>query len=147
MGSVVRGSGVGWSLVGRSSMSLRLPQPVPPVPEDTARIARAAFPHGNPYLLLRDRLGPVFDDAGFTDLYSRRGQPTARHSASLWSDPGQPERANILQSLEVLWATRDYVPDAYLHRLRGKRRDRHLPGRRGHDLLGWQHALADQPMN
>ena len=56
-------------------MSLRLPQPVPPVPDDTARIARAAFPRGNPYLLLRDRLGPVFDDAGFADLYPRRGQP------------------------------------------------------------------------
>jgi transposase len=45
------------------------------VPDDTARIARAAFPRGNPYLLLRDRLGPVFDDAGFADLYPRRGQP------------------------------------------------------------------------
>src|SRR5689334_14829965 len=62
-------------LVQRSSMSLRLPQPVPPVPDNTARIARAAFPRGNPYLLLRDRLGPVFDDAGFADLYPRRGQP------------------------------------------------------------------------
>src|SRR5215217_3229530 len=62
-------------LVRRSSMSLRLSQPVPPVPDDTARIARAAFPRGNPYLLLRDRLGPVFDDAGFADLYPRRGQP------------------------------------------------------------------------
>jgi transposase len=47
-------------------MSLRLPQPVPPVPDDTARIARAAFPRGNPYLLLRDRLGPVFDDTSRT---------------------------------------------------------------------------------
>src|SRR3712207_2947319 len=56
-------------------MSLRLPQPVPPVPDDTARIARAAFPRGNPYLFLRDRLGPAFDDAGFADLYPRRGQP------------------------------------------------------------------------
>jgi transposase len=56
-------------------MSLHLQQPVPPVPDDTARIARAAFPRGNPYLLLRDRLGPVFDDAGFADLYPRRGQP------------------------------------------------------------------------
>src|SRR5215203_1655328 len=56
-------------------MSLRLSQPVPPVPDDTARIARAAFPRGNPYLLLRDRLGPVFDDASFADLYPRRGQP------------------------------------------------------------------------
>src|SRR3954453_1126225 len=56
-------------------MSLRLQQPVPPVPDDTARIARAAFPRGNPYVLLRDRLGPVFDDAGFADLYPQRGQP------------------------------------------------------------------------
>src|SRR5215211_4290527 len=32
-------------------------------------------PRSNPYLLLRDRLGPVFDDAGFADLYPRRGQP------------------------------------------------------------------------
>src|SRR4051812_21652138 len=62
-------------LVQRSSMSLRLPQPVPLVPDDTARIARAAFPRGNPYVLLCDRLGPVFDDAGFADLYPRRGQP------------------------------------------------------------------------
>src|SRR3712207_5471591 len=62
-------------LVRRSPMSLRLQQPVPPVPDDTARIARAAFPRGNPYVLLRDRLGPVFDDAGFADLYPQRGQP------------------------------------------------------------------------
>src|SRR5918994_4532334 len=62
-------------LVRRSSMSLRLQQPVPPVPDDAARIARAAFPRGNPYLLLRDRLGPVFDDAGFADLYPALGQP------------------------------------------------------------------------
>src|SRR3954453_12176311 len=87
------------------------------------------------------RLGP------FSRLAFGLDEVTARHSASLLSDPGQPERANVLQSLEVLRPTRDYVPDAYLPRLRGKRRDRHLPGRRGHDLLGRQHALADQPMN
>src|ERR671920_1289491 len=56
-------------------MSLRPQSGAPPVPDDTARIARAAFPRGNPYLLLRDRLGPVFDDAGFADLYPQRGQP------------------------------------------------------------------------
>src|SRR4051794_17309023 len=57
-------------------MSLRVLQLVPSVPDDTARIARAAFPRGNPYVLLRNRLGPVFDDAGFADLYPQRGQPT-----------------------------------------------------------------------
>src|SRR3954454_14812156 len=56
-------------------MSLRLLQLVPSVPDDTARIARAAFPRGNPYVLLRNRLGPVFDDTGFADLYPQRGQP------------------------------------------------------------------------
>lgn len=55
-------------------MSLR-PQPLPSVPEDTARVAHAAFRRGNPYLLLRDRLGAVFEDADFADLYPRRGQP------------------------------------------------------------------------
>ena len=37
-------------------MSLRS-QPLPPVPEDTTRIAQAAFRRGNPYMLLRDQLG------------------------------------------------------------------------------------------
>ncbi len=56
-------------------MSLR-PQPsLPPVPDDTARIARAAFRRGNPYVLLRDRLGAVFADTNFADLYPALGQP------------------------------------------------------------------------
>ena len=55
-------------------MSLK-PSLVPDVPELTARVARAAFPKGNPYLRLRDELGPVFRDGDFADLYPRRGQP------------------------------------------------------------------------
>jgi transposase len=56
-------------------MSLRL-HPVTPVPEETARVARAAFPGGhNPYLALRDELGTVFADEDFAALYPRRGQP------------------------------------------------------------------------
>ena len=50
------------------------PQPLPPVPDDTARIARAAFWRGNPHVLLRDRLGAVFADADFADLSPKRGQ-------------------------------------------------------------------------
>ena len=50
-------------------------QPLPPVPEDTARIARAAFRRGNPYVLLCDQLGAVFADADFADLYPKLGQP------------------------------------------------------------------------
>src|SRR4051794_41787224 len=56
-------------------MSLRPQRPVPPVPDATARVARAAFPAGNPYLTLRDRLGAVFTDGDFADLYPEGGQP------------------------------------------------------------------------
>jgi transposase len=55
-------------------MSLHPQIPIPSVPEDTARVAHAAFRRGNPYLLLRDRLGVVFEDTDFADLYPRRGQ-------------------------------------------------------------------------
>jgi len=56
-------------------MSLRPQQLIPPVPDDTARVARAAFRRGNPCLILRDRLGTLFTDADFADLYPKRGQP------------------------------------------------------------------------
>ena len=56
-------------------MSLRPQPPLPPVPGDTARVARAAFRRGNPYVLLRDRRGVVFADADFADLYPVFGQP------------------------------------------------------------------------
>jgi transposase len=55
-------------------MSLR-PHGVAPVPEETARVARAAFPKGNPYLILRDALGTIFQDDDFSDLYAHEGQP------------------------------------------------------------------------
>jgi transposase len=51
------------------------PNSAPDVPELTARVTRAAFPKGNPYLRLRDELGPVFRDGDFADLYPKRGQP------------------------------------------------------------------------
>lgn len=56
-------------------MSLRPQAVVPPVPEQTAQVAQAAFPRGNPYLLLGERLGVVFGDADFADLYPALGQP------------------------------------------------------------------------
>ena len=55
-------------------MSLQL-RFVPPVPEETARVARAVFPDGNPYLRLRDELGTIFHDTDFAVLYPRSGQP------------------------------------------------------------------------
>ena len=45
------------------------------VPWSTAVVARAAFPHGDPYLKLRDEVGTVFRDAQFAALFASRGQP------------------------------------------------------------------------
>src|SRR5881628_2455751 len=55
-------------------MSLR-PQPLAPVPDQTARVAHAAFPKCNPYLTLRETLGAIFQDDNFMDLYAHDGQP------------------------------------------------------------------------
>jgi len=55
-------------------MSLR-PHVITPVPEETARVARAAFPKGQPYLTFRDALGIIFQDEDFTALFPAWGQP------------------------------------------------------------------------
>src|SRR5499426_2231033 len=55
-------------------MSLR-PHTLESVPEETARVARAAFPKGNPYLLLRDTLGTIFQDDDFAACFPLEGQP------------------------------------------------------------------------
>src|SRR4051812_44132413 len=68
-------SGVGAVISGGFAMSLHPQQPIPSVPEQTARIARAAFPKGSPYLTLRDTLGTIFVDGHFADLYPKQGQP------------------------------------------------------------------------
>src|SRR5215207_8500363 len=55
-------------------MSLR-PAPPEAVPASAAAAARAAFPRGNPYVRLRDALGPVFADRQFAALFPRHGPP------------------------------------------------------------------------
>src|SRR5262249_61591993 len=57
---------------------MSLPAQLPtPVPDETARVARAAFSHANTYLNLRDELGTLFADEDFAPLYPTRGQPAA----------------------------------------------------------------------
>jgi transposase len=55
-------------------MSLH-PHVIEPVPEDPARVARAAFPKGHPYLTFRDALGTIFQDEDFAALCPASGQP------------------------------------------------------------------------
>ena len=47
----------------------------PSIPEETLRIARAAFPKGTLAMQLRDTLGSVFTDPMFAKLFPRCGQP------------------------------------------------------------------------
>jgi transposase len=55
-------------------MSLH-PSTIPPVPAETARVARAAFPKGNRYIEMRDVFGTIYTDELFADLYPSHGQP------------------------------------------------------------------------
>lgn len=45
------------------------------VPEETARVARAAFPKGNVYVTIRDELGVLYADSRFAGLFSHQGRP------------------------------------------------------------------------
>jgi transposase len=51
------------------------PAPIPLIPEETKRVAEAAFPKGNVYMQMRDEIGSLYQDDLFVDLYSAEGQP------------------------------------------------------------------------
>lgn len=48
---------------------------IPAIPETTAAVAKAAFPRGNRYMLMRDQLGTFFADEEFAELFAKQGQP------------------------------------------------------------------------
>lgn len=64
------------------------------VSEDTVRVARAAFPKGNPYLTLRDELGTLYADSTFAPLFAHRGRPVEA--------PGRLALVTVLQFVEGL---------------------------------------------
>ena len=45
------------------------------VPEETTRVARAAFPHGSVYMRMHDTFGSLYTNHAFALLFPRRGQP------------------------------------------------------------------------
>jgi transposase len=55
-------------------MSLK-PMLIPPVPPETARVARAAFPKGNIDMKLRERVGAIIQDEDFVALFAKDGAP------------------------------------------------------------------------
>ncbi len=64
-------------------MSLN-PQTTYPIPEDTQRTARAAFPKGNLYMRMRDELGEIYSDAAFAELFPSRGQRAESPGRLAW---------------------------------------------------------------
>jgi len=55
-------------------MSMHAP-PFYLIPEQTARVAQAAFPKGNSYMRMRDAFGPIYTNPEFAALFSKTGQP------------------------------------------------------------------------
>ena len=74
-------------------MSL-LPQTGYQIPEETQRVARAAFPKGTLCLRIADALGPVYQDKEFAALFPTRGQPAEA--------PARLALATVLQFVEGL---------------------------------------------
>ena len=55
-------------------MTLR-PQNEFSIPEETIRVARAAYPKGNIYMKMRDALGTIYQDQSFAHLFPHNGRP------------------------------------------------------------------------
>jgi transposase len=64
------------------------------VPEQTALVARAAFPKGNPAMRVRDALGPIYTNPEFAALFPNDGRPATA--------PAQLALITILQFAEGL---------------------------------------------
>jgi hypothetical protein len=79
-------------------MSMR-PKPIGPVPEDTARVARAAFPKGNLYMQMRDVLGTIYADEDFSKLFEVRGpgDSTEKEAQTAASSVKQGQRVDLTQ--------------------------------------------------
>ena len=50
-------------------------QPIGPIPAETVRVVLAAFPKGNIYMLIRDELGTIYENAALVELFAKLGQP------------------------------------------------------------------------
>lgn len=55
-------------------MSLKA-EPIGPVPQETARLAKVVFPEGSTFIKMRDELGTLFQDELFAALFPKDGQP------------------------------------------------------------------------
>ena len=45
------------------------------IPEETVRVAHAAYPHGSTAMKMRDALGSIYEDQSFAHLFPQNGRP------------------------------------------------------------------------
>jgi len=70
------------------------PQTTFSLPDETARVAHAAYPNGNLYLKMRDALGTIYQDQMFAHLFPHNGRPVEA--------PWRLALITVLQFLEEL---------------------------------------------
>jgi transposase len=75
------------------AMSLRSPAGYL-VPDETVRVARAAFPKGNVYMEMQAELGMLYTNHQFASLFSETGQPA--------EDPARLALILVMQTIEGL---------------------------------------------
>ena len=90
-------------------MSLQ-PRPDCAIPDETQRVAHAAFPKGTLCLRIADELGSLYRDDQFADLFPTRGQPAA--------SPARLALTSVLQDVEGL--SDRQAADAVRGRIAGK---------------------------
>jgi transposase len=79
------------------------------IPEETRRVAKAAFPEGNVYIRMRDELGVLYPDQRFAALFSERGQPAEEPGRLAWVTVMQAaEGLSDRQALEAVQARIDW---------------------------------------
>jgi transposase len=61
------------------------------IPEETIRVAHAAYPKGNLYMKMRDALGTIYQDQSFAHLFPQNGRPVE----APWRLPGGSLEAGI----------------------------------------------------
>lgn len=64
------------------------------IPDETVRVALAAFPNGNLYMRMRDELGPIYTNHAFAHLFPPTGQPA--------EDPARLALVLVMQFVEGL---------------------------------------------
>jgi len=84
------------------------PQSIEPVPDATARVARAAFPRGSAYMTVHDELGTLFSDGPASLKVTYRNERAAadflaRHPRRRWPEGGDPPGSGTTSQRDDRW--------------------------------------------